>query len=495
MRMSLALALVTASVLLFSTLLGFFPDKENVLTDNRRQLGESLSGQLSLLVSKKEMYLAGEIAKRFLQHNKQANGILVHNNSGLIFLESGKIDLLNGNLEGETSNISHIKVPVFSGEKVWGKMHINYNPLYTEDWRGKIDWFKGSIYGLTLLVCTVGFFGYLIIIRRLLVQLDPQNVIPERVQMAFNTLTEGVVIIDKSERILLANNAFGQMLNRDAVSLTGIKITQFRWNLRKGDSTSVPWHETLKDGISVTAAAMYFGAASGDSYSLSVNCSPIEDNNNKVRGALITFEDVSNLEKHNNQMNKLVVRLIETEKEVTEKNLSLKRLANHDALTNCLNRRALLEQFENYYQDHLQQGKELACLMFDIDLFKRVNDKFGHTVGDHAIRFVADVLHSKSREGDLIARYGGEEFVVVLPNTTTKEAYEFAERVRKTVETESGISFTEAGPITVSIGVSTLKSQPKNREQLIDFSDQALYIAKNSGRNQVVCWEHQQQEQ
>jgi diguanylate cyclase (GGDEF)-like protein/PAS domain S-box-containing protein len=477
------------SILLLSTFLGFFPDRENVLTANRTKLGESLSVQLSLLVSKGEMYLAGEIAKRFLQHNDNANGILIHNNSGVVFLKAGKIDMLNENLEGETSIVTHIKVPVFNGERIWGKIHINYAPLYAQGWRGKLDWFKTSIYGLALLISTVGFLGYLTIISRALVQLDPQNVIPARVKLAFNTLTEGVVIIDNRERILLANNTFSAMVNRDAESLTGISITHFDWNLRKGDSTSTPWKATLSDGGSVTGAAIYLAASSGDSYSLSVNSSPIEDNKKNVRGALITFEDVSELEKHNAQMNKLVVRLIETEKEVSEKNISLKQLANYDALTNCLNRRALLEQFENYYQDHLQQDKSLACLMFDIDFFKRVNDTFGHTVGDHAIQFIAKVLHGKSREGDLVARYGGEEFVVVLPNTSTKEANEFAERVRKTVQGESTVSFTEAGPITVSIGVSTLNSKPAGLEQFIDFADQALYVAKNSGRNQAVCWE------
>jgi diguanylate cyclase (GGDEF)-like protein len=153
-------------------------------------------------------------------------------------------------------------------------------------------------------------------------------------------------------------------------------------------------------------------------------------------------------------------------------------------MTLCLNRRSLTKEFESLFASTIESEAHLSCLMVDIDLFKSVNDNYGHATGDQVIKAVADVLKTCTRDNDLVARYGGEEFCVVLPKIEMDVAIKIAERIRQTIEKKphSGIK------ITVSIGVSTLESNINKPDEMINLADKALYAAKKSGRNSVVAW-------
>ena len=160
--------------------------------------------------------------------------------------------------------------------------------------------------------------------------------------------------------------------------------------------------------------------------------------------------------------------------------------ANTDARTGLANSRA----FDKTVEDHLAamtNGETVAVLMLDIDHFKLFNDRHGHPAGDDALRAFAGVLRSCMRDGDLAARYGGEEFAVLLPDNSLDEAMAVAERIRS--RTESTIIALPAGQtarMTVSIGVAVAPSQANDRVALLRAADEALYAAKNNGRNQVV---------
>jgi len=135
----------------------------------------------------------------------------------------------------------------------------------------------------------------------------------------------------------------------------------------------------------------------------------------------------------------------------------------------------------------LRYGIKLSVLMIDLDRFKNVNDSRGHLAGDTVLRQVGDLLRAEVRSVDLAARFGGEEFVIVLPDTEGPGAMVFAERLRERVEQQN---FAEAGPplgVTVSIGVASVDSETRatTPEALIALADEALYRAKNDGRNRV----------
>ncbi|MFC5551462.1 sensor domain-containing diguanylate cyclase [Massilia aerilata] len=146
-----------------------------------------------------------------------------------------------------------------------------------------------------------------------------------------------------------------------------------------------------------------------------------------------------------------------------------------DALTGQWNRRAL--------DDFLKHQKTFSILMLDIDFFKRINDEFGHLVGDDVLRAFAQRLREFLRSGDFCARFGGEEFIVVLPETTLATAQEVAERIRKGVA-ELPLLHKPKVQATVSIGVATM-AQGQSINALFAAADAAVYLAKNAGRNQV----------
>ncbi|NGZ01458.1 MAG: hypothetical protein CV090_00205 [Nitrospira sp. WS238] len=195
------------------------------------------------------------------------------------------------------------------------------------------------------------------------------------------------------------------------------------------------------------------------------------------------------LTESNDALMKTVAKLRVAQEEILRQNGELERLASRDPLTGCLNRRAFYTLFERAFADGREQGHELCCLMVDIDHFKRVNDQYGHAVGDQAIQAVAHCLHASLRLSDMVGRYGGEEFCLMFPHTTLAEASELAERLRIRIGAEAGsrVRMVAGLALTVSIGVAAITFGAQTPLELIDQADKALYAAKEGGRNCVMA--------
>ncbi|HRL77081.1 MAG TPA: HDOD domain-containing protein [Candidatus Accumulibacter phosphatis] len=157
-----------------------------------------------------------------------------------------------------------------------------------------------------------------------------------------------------------------------------------------------------------------------------------------------------------------------------------------DALTQLPNRRHGLDYLASEWAFAQSNGLPMACLLLDIDHFKRINDTYGHAAGDAVLRQLADLLKRASRVEDLVFRYGGEEFAAVLPNASARAAAQIADRIRALVEKYSFLWEQQPIPLTLSIGVANLSSKIKDSQALIEAADAALYEAKRSGRNRVV---------
>ncbi|MBU3932025.1 MAG: GGDEF domain-containing protein [Proteobacteria bacterium] len=143
--------------------------------------------------------------------------------------------------------------------------------------------------------------------------------------------------------------------------------------------------------------------------------------------------------------------------------------------------------------------RPLSALMLDIDHFKRVNDTHGHAGGDQVLRVLADCFRQNTRAIDIAGRYGGEEFALLLPEILHSESIQIAERLRQSmadlsipIGPENGHSSLVDISITVSIGVAALSQDDQNLTDLLDRADQALYRAKDSGRNRVIVWEEKE---
>ena len=222
-----------------------------------------------------------------------------------------------------------------------------------------------------------------------------------------------------------------------------------------------------------------------------VNCTPIMDLSTKVRGCLITFNDVTELDRINIELRSTMGELVKSREEVEQQNAALRLLATRDPLTSCLNRRAFFEDAETIFEQSRSSGRPLSCIMSDVDHFKLFNDKFGHAIGDKVLIAVSRALFSGLRAGDLLCRYGGEEFCILLPDTSTDLAFEIADRLRLEIEAKAGASIrdsTLALKVRSSFGLATLSDHATDLAALIDQADQALYEAKEGGRNCVKIW-------
>lgn len=172
-----------------------------------------------------------------------------------------------------------------------------------------------------------------------------------------------------------------------------------------------------------------------------------------------------------------------------EARAELNRMATTDALTGLSNRHALLQRLDQEYERQRRSGKLLSVAMLDVDLFKSVNDVYGHAAGDAVLREIARHIQAGVRRYDVAARFGGEEFLIVLPDADLPTAQQTAERIRGIIEKQVRVGSGETQrAITVSLGVATLRAGERI-EALINRADAALYRAKAEGRNRIVAEE------
>ncbi len=205
--------------------------------------------------------------------------------------------------------------------------------------------------------------------------------------------------------------------------------------------------------------------------------------NRSLKSKNIKLRKVISREEQLNQ--KILDRTMElknAKEKVETLNKDLEYSATHDALTSIYNRFAVLSFLENDMMRLKRVKSDLMLMMFDIDFFKKVNDTYGHLIGDVILRDLCALIKKHIREIDIFGRYGGEEFLLILPHTTDFDGQKFSERIRKTVEEH--VFYTEklALNITISIGLTSYRDGD-TIDTIIERADSQLYLSKESGRN------------
>jgi diguanylate cyclase (GGDEF)-like protein len=171
-----------------------------------------------------------------------------------------------------------------------------------------------------------------------------------------------------------------------------------------------------------------------------------------------------------------------------EKNHELEELSRRDPLTSVYNRRAFHESLELEFARHARYARPFSFMMVDLDHFKRVNDTHGHQAGDLALTTAANVLVATLRTNDVVGRYGGEEFAVLLPETPPAAALLVAERCRATIANTPLVHGETVFSVTASIGLASMPDpRVSSTEELIRLADEALYAAKDHGRNRLIA--------
>lgn len=332
-------------------------------------------------------------------------------------------------------------------------------------------------------------------------RLDESDVLGLARRDIFEHISMGILVLDADGRVLETNRGTRPFVHVDkgdyfdletflAPMQTQGEVSEFLYRYRHYP------HERLRIEIATREGSVHH---------IAIHITPIMDHRKTVVGRVVTFHDVTDLRKLIDEMNRKNealhernLELIKTQEELHRLNQKLEQMAITDSLTGCYNRRYLMQRLEKEVANGIGHNRPFSILLFDIDHFKNINDRYGHLVGDQVLVATANAVRGALRPTDILARYGGEEFTVYLPQTDRDEAEQLARLIMRaipqvTVDTGSG---TATIRVTISVGVATAEPFDGQagdvREYLRDLfarADAALYRAKKGGRDRVVTAE------
>lgn len=482
-RIALGLASLSCVILVVLDLAGMIPDRADRLSEERAGLAEAMVTQATVSATVDDMRGLRALLELSTRRNDDIRSVGLRDARGRALMATRDHDLYWADAPREGSSATHTRMPIFKHGSRWAMLEISFAPLSPRTILATL-WHRPSTQ-LILAMGVLGFFGNLIFVRRILRHLDPSEVIPARVQTALDVMTDGVLLVDSDERIVLANAAFCGRLNRPPASLLGLPASTLGWI--PGETASgpveLPWLEAIeRSEARADAPVSIMPEDESEPIEFRVSGSPVLDGWSRAKGAIVTFRDVTQLERQRRELEAALVELQKSQDEIRLQNEELELLARTDSLTGLANRRTFMSWYEEQFAISRASGEPLCCMMVDIDFFKKVNDNHGHAMGDEVICRVADVLRENRGATDLSGRYGGEEFCIAYLGIDVAAAVEIAETIRTTI----GAPGFARIPVTVSIGVSSTEFGATEPAALIDEADQGLYASKEGGRNRVT---------
>ncbi|WP_058300656.1 histidine kinase N-terminal 7TM domain-containing diguanylate cyclase [Gorillibacterium timonense] len=328
--------------------------------------------------------------------------------------------------------------------------------------------------GLTSMGILVSDLFFVFVIKRYKV-FDLVSIAHEDV---INTIPYGMLVLDENESIIEVNKALRFFIDVSVGDL--FDMEKFLASVHVEGSSKEFLDRYKQKENTFSQLEIIAQRESERHYILQV--SPIVDSYQMPIGHIITFQDVS-------QERYLV-------KELSKANQKLEEMALTDSLTDCFNRRYLTEQLTKEVITNIRNRTPFSLILFDIDYFKAINDRYGHVIGDVVLYRTAQTVKQSIRSSDVLARYGGEEFLIYLPHADRRLAEQLAERVREAIESHRVRVGNESEPISVTVSVGGLTVERFDQEQVSDNLegslvqlladvDKALYQAKQKGRNRV----------
>lgn len=476
-RIGIGLTLLTLSVLTGAYALGLAPKRSALESEHRLRISEAIAIQFSVGLDNDDPDQMLRLAGSVMGHTPEIHSLAVRRTDGSSLFSSPGHDRV-WQTPGQRQRI---EVPLRDGDGAdWGSAELLFSELprtFVGEW---------GLFAFIAAACLPGFVFYM---RHTLRALDPSKVVPARVRDALDTLSEGALVIDLEDRIMLANRSLAEMLSCHPDDLLGVTASTLGWMAIDHDQApeSLPWAKPAAGQVCRGASIRLRGG--GETRTLTVNATPVLGAGQQVRGTLVTLDDVTAVEEKNRQLVEMVRQLGEAQERLNRQNDDLKCLATRDALTGCLNRRAFQEQLATLMELAGRRDEPFSAMMVDVDHFKQVNDQRGHAAGDAVLRGLGTMLIGLARASDVVCRYGGEEFCILMPDTTADGAAVLAEKIRRTLRSEPIADLK----VTASFGVAeidaALRLDMSGGEKLIDRADAALYAAKEAGRDRVACFD------
>ncbi len=473
-KLTVLLALLSTLPLL---VVGNREQLSNAIEESLRQrvaVCEEIAISCSLHLHRQDQVAIEKQIEQFAQRSANVESIRLVRFDGLIVQSIGNHEQSWHLAASDSSTISNVRVPILRNNRPWGNLEVAFSTVSTaETYNGEM---KNFIIALALNMVSFG-----LLLRRSLPALNSNTAVPRRVRNTLDTLAGGVVILDGQKRIVLANETFQKSCGIDGEKLIGRSLDKFNWRFA---DKSTPWETAIATQLRCSGATVFLIDDSKTERCFVVNATPVFDANERLAGTLVSFEDVTTLEQQKQSLINAVSEIERSRELIHQQNVRLQELASKDALTGVWNRRALFEELDRVWSDHVCQVQELNCVMLDVDHFKKLNDNYGHAAGDQVLKEVARTITQTVGNSGVVGRYGGEEFCIILPAVTVEAAVAIAEKVRIAICEQ----LAEPYHVTASFGVSAASFGAASFQAMLEQADQALYSAKHGGRNAVRCW-------
>jgi diguanylate cyclase (GGDEF)-like protein/PAS domain S-box-containing protein len=304
------------------------------------------------------------------------------------------------------------------------------------------------------------------------------DLIPIARSHLIENMHDGILVLDVKNRIVDINPAMENFVEGKISAYLG----------KNAFDVFQPWIEKIDLLPEVAKTRLELKVPKDPSRYLDLQVTPLHDRSQLLNGHLMVFRDITERKLVEKRLRYVNDRLQGQLIEIGLLQSKLREQAIRDPLTNLFNRRYLEETLDRELSRAAREDYPVCIIMIDLDHFKRINDTHGHEAGDLVLKAIAEALSEFSRRGDFACRYGGEEFVIAMPNIHLQTAYERAESLRQSLNLLSIPYEYDNLSVTISMGIACYPENGQTRESLLRAADQALYAAKEAGRNHILAY-------
>ena len=303
-RITLGLAGLLISLLLTADMLNLIPDRISAQLAGRTALAEAVAANNTMYLTRADYRRMESVLTLVVERNPELLSAAVRRADGKIIAEIGEHIKHWQVSEGNESTDSNVHIPIWGGDDKWGQIELSYQPLRSEGWRGILE---HPLVKLLAFMAVVGFLAFYLYLGKMLKHLDPSEAIPDRVREALDTMAEGLLVLDRKEQIVLANQAFSRLMDKKPQDLVGFKASDFNWAGTADehfDKKKSPWRKALAEGKPQVNEMVRLETTASEWRTFMVNCSPVLGEGNKAGGVLISLDDVTALEEKEIELRK-----------------------------------------------------------------------------------------------------------------------------------------------------------------------------------------------
>ncbi len=311
LRLSFGLAVISLSILFAAQALGLVPDREGAILQGRKALGEAVSTHCALAAPQEDLSSIRIFLLALLKRNPEVVSAAVRAPDGSLLVEAGDHAAHWG--DAARPSATHLAMPISVRDRAWGMVEIRFR---AQAGSGLLLW---SFLPLAVFTAVAGFALNFVYLQSMLRHADLQQarVVPDRVRATLNTVAEGVLVLDRQQRIVLANDAFAGKVGQPAEELTGKRVEDLPWQTVAAEKDGAfPWERSLAEQAPQLGALLGLLTSAAGLRKLSVNTTPIVGEDGSCRGALATFDDLTPIEDKNAQLLEVVRRLNRSQRRV-----------------------------------------------------------------------------------------------------------------------------------------------------------------------------------